>query len=742
MAKAAAAPKHRWRFYRAGGVDQVRLETGADIMNLHQLDQKLWVALSCPVKGLEFDERTLALLDTDNDGRVRAPEILAAIKWLGSVLKNPDDLIKGQDGMPLSAIDATKPEGKQMLASAKHILQSLGRKDAAALTVADATETNKFFEQAKLNGDGVVPPETIDDAAAAKVAADIVDCLGGTPDRGGKVGIDTDKVNRFFDDATAYATWHQQIKPTDRTTLPLGADDTAAAWTATSAVRAKVDDYFGRCRLAAFDVRAAQILKGEEKNYAEVAGKQLGLAVPELASLPLASVEASRPLPLNQGLNPAWTDAISAFQAKAVAPLLGKDKTELAEADWLTLTGKLAAYGAWQAAKAGASVEKLGIARVQEILAGNAKDALLEAVAADAAVAPEIDAMTSLEKLVRLYRDLHQLLLNYVSFTEFFSRKPATFQAGTLYLDGRSCDLCVRVGDAGKHAALAAMSKTFLAYCECVRPSTGESLHVAAAFTAGDSDNLFVGRNGIFYDRKGRDYDATIKALIDQPISIGQAFWAPYKKLLRWIEEQVAKRAAAADAASTEKLQAAATAGGAAATGGPPPKPKFDVGVVAALGVAVGGITAALGGIMQAFFGLGIWMPLGILGLVLLISGPSMVIAWLKLRQRNLGPMLDANGWAVNGRVKVNIPLGASLTDAAKLPPGAERSMVDPYAPKKSIWPRVLVVLLILAGILFGLHKAGISQKWGWYKETWEKWFPPEAGSQDQPGEGQPGEGK
>src|SRR5690606_18913953 len=88
MAKAAVPPRHRWRFYRAGGVDQVRLDTGADIVNLHLLDQKLWVALSCPVRGLEFDERTLELLDTDADGHVRAPEILAAIKWLADVLRN------------------------------------------------------------------------------------------------------------------------------------------------------------------------------------------------------------------------------------------------------------------------------------------------------------------------------------------------------------------------------------------------------------------------------------------------------------------------------------------------------------------------------------------------------------------------------------------------------------------------------------------------------------------------------
>ncbi len=71
------ATHHTWKFFRAGGFDQVRLETGADLMALDQLDQKLWVALACPTTGLEFD-KTLALIDTDKDGRIRAPELIAA----------------------------------------------------------------------------------------------------------------------------------------------------------------------------------------------------------------------------------------------------------------------------------------------------------------------------------------------------------------------------------------------------------------------------------------------------------------------------------------------------------------------------------------------------------------------------------------------------------------------------------------------------------------------------------------
>ena len=114
-------------------------------------------------------------------------------------------------------------------------------------------------------------------------------------------------------------------------------------------------------------------------------------------------------------------------------------------------------------------------------------------------------------------------------------------------------------------------------------------------------------------------------------------------------------------------------------------------------------------------------MPLGVLGIVLAISCPSMLIAWMKLRQRNLGPILDANGWAVNGRVKINIPLGAALTDTAKLPPGAERSLDDPYAIKRSPWPRIILVLVIIGLVLFGLYKAGYLVPWYQAAADWVK---------------------
>src|SRR5260370_2038190 len=106
---------------------------------------------------------------------------------------------------------------------------------------------------------------------------------------------------------------------------------------------------------------------------------------------------------------------------------------------------------------------------------------------------------------------------------------------------------------------MASLAGTYLAYCDCARKGSNEKMQILAAFTDGDSDNLMVGRNGVFYDRKGRDWDATISKIVDNPISIRQAFWAPYKKFVRMTEEQIAKRAAAADAAATDQLSQAAS---------------------------------------------------------------------------------------------------------------------------------------------------------------------------------------
>lgn len=703
---------NRWRFFRAGGFDQVRLDTGTDLMSLDQLDLKLWVALACPTSGLEFDRTTLDLIDTDKDGRVRAPELIAAVKWAGSVLKNPDDLVKGSQTLPLAAVNDAQPEGKAIATFARKVL---GKADSDAITIEEATAAAQTFASKPFNGDGIVTVESTTDEGVKAAINDIIACLGADTDASGTPGVGKAKVDQFFADAAAYSEWWMKGEG-NTTVLPLGLA-TAAAASAVRAIKAKVDDFFARCRLAAFDSRALSALNREEKEYLALAAKDLTVTSAEIAGFPLARISSTNrgEIPLVDGINPAWAAQMGALQADAVKPLLG-DQTSLTEADWQTLLSKLAAYESWSGSKAGGSVEKLGLKRIRQILASDAQAKLADLIAQDIAEESNRQAITDLKRLVYYQRDLSRLCHNFVSFRDFYGRKQkAIFQAGTLFLDQRSCDLCLTVEDVGRHASMAALAGTYLAYCDCFRKGTGERMQIVAAFTGGDSDNLMVGRNGIFFDRKGRDWDATITKIVDNPIGLRQAFFAPYKKLIRMIEEQIAKRAAAAETQSDAQLTgfAKTVAGTEPPKPGEPPKSKFDTGTLAAIGLVLTTLLAALGGIFGKFLGLAWWqMPLALLGIVLAISAPSMLIAYMKLRKRNLGPILDANGWAVNARAKINVPFGGSLTGVASLPPGSQRDLADPFAEKKSPWPTLIVMALILIGAYVVLDKLGYIHEW------------------------------
>lgn len=271
----------------------------------------------------------------------------------------------------------------------------------------------------------------------------------------------------------------------------------------------------------------------------------------------------------------------------------------------------------------------------------------------------------------------------------------------------------MKVDDIDSHASLANFSCVYLAYCQCTRRGSTEKMTIAAAFTAGDSDQLMVGRNGVFYDRKGQDWDATIVRILEHPISIKQAFWSPYKQAGRLISEQLMKIAAARSRASSERLaQKALETGVQAGTGKPPAQEKtFDAGkfagIFAAIGLAIGFIGSAITSMVTGLFKLPLWKwPLLFIGMMLVISGPSVFIAWFKLRKRNLWPILDANGWAVNTRAKINIKFGTLLTGLAKLPEGSDRSLKDPYAEERSPWGLYLLIIILIVAIII-LWKMG-----------------------------------
>ncbi len=703
--------RHAWRFFRYGGFDQVAIETGADLLHLAELDPKLWTVLSCPTSGLEFDARTLALLDTDGDGQIRVPEILAAVHWACHMVTDPQALF--EDGeLPVAAIDDSHEEGAVVKAAATQVLGYLGKSEAGSLGVADFADMTRLFAPGHFNGDGVVPAGVAGDEALAQVIGDIVATQGGVPDRSGEPGITADTLEAFFAQADSVLAWRHQAADAADLVLPLG-ESTAAAAGAFEAVQAKVDDYFARCRLAAFDARAGEALNPPVTVYAALGERVIGTGDADVAALPLAEISAGSPLPLGKGVNPAWAGPIAQLHDEVVEPLLGA-RESLTEQEWAELSAKFTAYRAWMADRPDTQVHELELGRLEQVKADDTRDRLAALIERDLKAETSAGNIDALERLVRYQRDLVTLLRNFVTLSDFYGGKnKAIFQAGTLYLDQRSCELVMRVSDMPKHATLAPFSGCYLVYCSCVRAGSGP-IEIVAALTGGEVDELMVpGRNGMLYDREGRDWKATVVKVVEQPVSIRQAFWSPYRRIGALIESQLRKFAASRDKDMENKAAANVAGAAAKAEGGPPaPPPPFDIakfaGIFAAIGLAVGAIGTALAAAIAGLFTLAWWqLPLVLVALVLIISGPSMMLAYLTLRRRNLGPLLDANGWAVNARARINVPFGGSLTEVATLPKGSSRSTQDPFAEKKRPW-KTWLFLLLLAVVLLLLYRQGV----------------------------------
>ena len=510
----------KWKFCTKSGLKQVKIECGDDLRRLKELDQKYWTALAASNTGLRFDSRTLEFLDTDGDGRVRVPELLAAIDFLES------------KGVDLDSLFAEDPEDEKKLSEISGKLADLAK----------------------------VEPSDAEKAAM-----------------------------KAWEDAPA----------NDASIMPLK-DATADADAALAAVEPLLEKFFTPAE------DAPLVMEGPEVS-----------------------------LPLKGNINPKHADAIAAFCEKCVKPLVGEVE-ELKRTGFLKVKAAFAPYRAWVASK--------------PVMNANAK----------------ADLETE-ERTVRYKMHLVEYIRNFVNQTNLYScETEPIYLTGTLFIDGRECRLCFHVDSEAAHSALAVKSDCCIIYVKLSRK--GEAArNVCAVITTGRTIPLYVGRNGIFYDRDGNVWDATITKVVMAQVSLCEAFWAPWRKIGELISEQVKKFVGDAQTKSVGGVTKAIDGVGAK----PAAKPAADTSAngaalassVAALGIGVGMVGAAFAGVVGLVAGLPWWKTaIGVLCVIMAVSLPSVVLAWFKLRRRDLGAILNAGGWAVNRPLRFSQKLAKRFT--------------------------------------------------------------------------------
>ena len=525
---------YKWKWTKEGRMAQVRFVTGEDIARLAELDQKCWAALSMPTTGVRFDARMLELMDADGDGRIRTPEVIAAIDFLKAKNVNLDDLLTPSE------------------ADRKKLADVLAR-------------------QADL-------------AASAPSAAD----------------------------KQALADWEAKGKTPE---VAVFGEATAAGEAALAAVESVIDAFF---------------------------------APPE--NMPLVTEAPDVTLPLRDHLNPKHLEAIMAFADACVKPVLGDGVTSIDRIGWKKVKAAFAPYRAWVAAKPVMNAGKLG-------------------------------DLVDEERVLRYKLHLLEFLENFVSMRRLYAAdESATFQMGTLRIDGKEMSLCFHVASEAAHSALSGKSNCCVLYLKLTRPSEKAERSVCAVVTAGAVAQLYVGRNGVFFDRDGKDWDAVVTKVVENQVSLAEAFWAPWRKLGEGVASTVKKFLGAKQSAAQATVDASAQsteAGGAAMASS-----------VAAIGIGIGMVTAAAASLMAVVSGMNAKeVAISIVALVLVVSLPSMILTWFKLRKRDLGAILNAGGWAVNRPMYFSMKRARAFTKCAPNP----------------MWLSTLLSIALVAGIIWGL---------------------------------------
>ncbi len=669
---------YRFPFSTIAGTMQARLLCGSDVEHLAELDRKQWLMLSCAVTAMGPDGEPVArALDTDGDGRVRVPEILEAINWLRPRLRSFDCLFTDAEGLVAEDIAPETPEGKPLAQLFSRLAPS-----GEPLTKANLGDAFAAFRAAPANGDGVVPPG----AAGAEHLAfgeAVLAVTGGTPAIDGSTGISAETLEAFFNALAAYDAWCA-AQPTG--SLP-GALEPATATAAIVRLREKVQAYFHDCELLAYNPAAAETFT-------------LPTHFNALADAPLALPEAGgRALAFDKGINPLYSEAMGILEKLVLG--LDPTATALTPETWADAWNAVAPFIDWAAAKpAGADTfAKISTDALAALREPSARAVFEAALADDVAQAPLAAAFDDLCRLMTLRVGFLRLLRNFVNVEDLYPPKAAAlFQTGTLIMDGRACALCFPIeGAAAAHATAAATANCCLAYCTLTRTSEKRTRTICAVFTAGSAATLAVGRNGIFFDLEGKDWDATLIHLVPNPMSLWEAFFAPWRRIGAAVAGALRKVVAGKDASAALSSKAEATV--LAADTGKAPASAANGGAVmasvATLGIALSFAATAVTGIVSMLTNTPLWKTgLAVLGVILVVSVPSVILTWFRLRARDLSPILNASGWAVNRRIGLTPALGRFFTQRASYI--GQRFVPAPPMTRVRHWLRWLAALIVL----------------------------------------------
>ncbi len=696
-------------FRRFGRSHHLRIRTVDDLRAAVELDRAHWVATSAPAGAFNCDPAFLAALDADGDGRILHHELAGAIQWTLGMLRDPSGLVERSTSLRLDVVNADEGQGRRIIDSARRILHRLGRADGESVSLADVRHIRAEVEARPVSEAGVVLPEAFEDAEVGRFADGVISTVGGADHPGGTPGVSAAKLDEFLSLAAGHLEWRAtgEIPPGQQSTdvMPLGADTPSAA-AAYRAVRDKVDQYFAQCVAVSYDPRTAGRIRPGDAELGELDFDDPGAIDAFLADSPLASPRGDGVLDFEGEINPHYAASLDALRRKVVEPLLGDSVPVLSREQWKRVEALLTPHEAWSAGKVGAAVERLGADTLRRYVEGPFAGRVRERIARSAETAFVLDNIRLTEKLILCQANLIDFANNFVSFPHVYETgRRAMFELGTLVMDGRHYNLAVRVDSRAEHVAVASNGTMFLLYVEVVPPGGAGRYEAVVPVTSGGKGNLFVGKRGVFRDVAGRELDARVVQIVENPISVAEALWSPFRRIGRLLSGKIEALGSAAERKFEERATTAVQRVESAAETPQAPEPAPPSGTSRGLmaggllmggGVALAALGSAIAYIAKTVSTVHWWQIVAVIGgVILAVMLPVSVVAILKLRRRDLSAILEGAGWAINARMRLTWSQSRYFTRRPRYPKGAR-------GVRRHGW-RWLIAAVVLAGAIYAV---------------------------------------
>ena len=693
----------RMAFRRYGSSYHLIIENAKDLQQVLPLNEAHLVANNAPITTINCDKTFLSQVDADSNGRITCHEVRSAIYWLFDVLREYDGVTERSQVLHLNHINTNNPEGQKIHSAAVKMLGRLKQKDTGQVTLAQVRQIKSQVESMPVSEAGVVLPEAAKDAEVRQFIADILETVGGVPHPSGTQGIGLAQLEKFLSSAKAYVKWHEQgqipAKEGKSAIMPLGSG-TAVAYEVFAAVRSKLDQYFAQCEALALDERFLERMGWTQAELEALDFDDTEVIGQVLKKGPLAKPDSSGVLDFEKQINPHYVPVVEKFREQIMLPLLGECGPRLSTQQWQQIKSFLNEHDAWVQAKPGDFLESLGLEKLRKYLDARFAQAVRALIADSVNTAFVLDNVRLVEKLILYQAHIIDLANNFVSFPHLYDRgSRAMFEMGTLVMDGTRFNLAVKVDNRPQHTQVAKTSNMYVLYVEVGAEDQSRRFEVAVPVTAGGKGNLCIGKRGVFYDVTGNELDARVLDIIENPISFREALSAPFRRLGRLLTGKIESLTAEAEKKLDSQTSAAlsgvarepASAGPARAPGGGTPTAGLLMGAgvaVAALGSAAAYITKTLAHISP------LKIIVFVLGAAASVMLATSIVAFLKLRRRDLSAILEGSGWGINARMRLSHRQGRFFTERPKYVKGSKGV--------HQVFRKWLIFLLLASGLLIG----------------------------------------